>query len=213
MTLPVFVVGLAGALYALWKRSNADIVLLAFAIIVYVMVSSSSSTHLYYPRYILPIMPVLALLGGRLLAEVCSRISTERGTMISAAVTAVLCILPIKLIAAENFLMSQPDTRVLAKEWIHRNIPAGSSIFIEGPRTRVSPATVPLENSARKIQESIDYFLPEEPGKARYFQMKLKVLSGITYDLELVQSFELQDISYYRSIGVKYMVLRPESYS
>jgi len=212
MTLPVFAVCMAGALFGLWKRSNADIILLSFAIIIYVVVSSSADTHLYYPRYILPMMPVMVLMGGRLLAKIPADISPQRGAMISTVLTAALCILPVRVISAENHLMSQPDTRVLAKEWIHENIPPGSSIFIEGPRTRVSPATVPLENSAKKIQESIDYFLANEPGKARYFQMKLKVLSGITYDLELVQSFDLQDIEHYRSIGVEYLVLRPDSY-
>jgi hypothetical protein len=212
MTLPVFAVCMAGALFGLWKRSNADIILLSFAIIIYVVVSSSADTHLYYPRYILPMMPVMVLMGGRLLAEMPADFSPQRGAMISTVLTAALCILPVRVISAENHLMSQPDTRVLAKEWIHENIPPGSSIFIEGPRTRVSPATVPLENSAKKIQESIDYFLENEPGKARYFQMKLKVLSGITYDLELVQSFDLQDIEHYRSIGVEYLVLRPDSY-
>jgi hypothetical protein len=43
--------------------------------------------------------------------------------------------------------------------------------------------------------------------------MKLRVLSGVTYDLELVQSFELQDIQHYRSIGVEYLVLRPDNYA
>jgi len=155
---------------------------------------------------------VLVLMGGRLIAAVADRVNGGHKAVIAAPVTLLLLILPIQVISGANYLMSQPDTRVLAKEWIQQNIPAGSSIFIEGLTSRVTPATVPLENSARKLQESIDGFLPDEPGKARYFQMKLKVLTGITYDLELVQSFELKDLAYYRSIGVEYFIVRPESY-
>jgi hypothetical protein len=157
-------------------------------------------------------MPVLVLMGGRLVAALAERLGGGRQAMIAAAVTIALGVLPVRVIWAANYLMTQPDTRVIAKEWMHANVPAGSAVFIEGPNTRETPATVPLENSARKIQESIDDFLPDEPGKARYFQMKLKVLSGITYDLELVQSCELKDLDYYKSIGVEYFVVRPESY-
>jgi hypothetical protein len=176
-------------------------------------VSVSADTHLYFPRYILPIMPVLAVLGGRVLADGLEKLAAGREGVVGAVLVALLCVIPAREIALANHLMVQPDTRVLAKDWMHANVPAGSKVFIEGLRVRVYPATVPLENSKENLREGIKYFLKDEPGKAKYFQMKLKVLSGITYDLVVVQTFRLEDLQSYLDKGVEYFVLRPDNYA
>ena len=51
------------------RRTAADVVLLSYAIVNYVVIASTTSTALFYPRYALPIIVVLALLSGRLLAD------------------------------------------------------------------------------------------------------------------------------------------------
>jgi hypothetical protein len=105
------------------------------------------------------------------------------------------------------------DTRASARVWMDANIPEGSTIFIEGHRTTLSKATVPLQNTAENIKESIEYYRgTEELGRVKYFQTLLKVQQGRTFDLLGVQPDELQDLQHYKDIGVQYFVLRPEAY-
>jgi hypothetical protein len=46
----------------------------------------------------------------------------------------------------------------------------------------------------------------------KYFQTLLKVQSGATYDLLGVGPWELQELQYYKDLGVQYLILRPEAY-
>ena len=66
-----------------------------------------------------------------------------------------------------------------------------------------------MTNTEENIRASINYFREKEPGKSKYFELELKVMTGNSYDLELVASTELQSLPYYKEIGVEYFVLRP----
>ncbi len=85
-------------------------------------------------------------------------------------------------------------------------------MFIEGGE-RPKKGTIPLQNSAENLRASIDYFREIEPGKAKFFELELKTLSGNTYDLVTVVSAELQDLQYYKDLGVQYLVLRSDKYA
>lgn len=213
MSLPVFLVCVAGLGFGLWKRTSADIVLISFGLVMYLAISSSTDSHLYFPRYLTPIMPVLVLLGGRLLAEGVSRFAGERSPAVAGLVMVALAAWPLAAIAANNEALVRPDTRVVAKEWVLANIPAGSKVFLEGFQARVFPATIPLENSEENLKEAIAAFGESEPGKAKYFRMKLKVLEDVTYDLELVQPSSLGRLEDYLDDGVEYFVVRPDNYT
>ena len=51
-----------------------------------------------------------------------------------------------------------------------------------------------------------------EPGKAKYWRMKLQVLPEQNYDLEIVQSSKLNELEHYLDKGVEYFVFRPDNY-
>ena len=215
MTLPVFALGIAGLGYALWRHRPADVVLASFAIATYLVVSLSADIHQFFPRYILPAIPVLALLSGRLLDAVLSVVSSKGShyrPVIASLFVLALVAWPVYEIVASNRILLMEDTRATAKEWIDANIPEGSKIFIEGHRTRASGSTVPLQNSVENIQESIEYYRGSNPGRVKYFQTLLKVQSGATYDLLGVGPWELQELQYYKDLGVQYLILRPEAY-
>lgn len=212
MTWPVFVICAAGMAYAAWKHRPVDVILLSFAIVVYVVMSSSTDQHLFFPRYILPALPIMALLGARLLADVADRIDIAKHEWAALALIALLVAMPTGEIAANNHALLKVDTRAIAKEWFDANIREGSRVFIEGSRTAVSNATIPLQNSAKNLKASVEYYRNSQPGRAKYFQLALKALSGKTYDLVGVQPHDLQDLQHYKEEGVQYFVLRPDKY-
>ena len=218
MGLPLFLFSLAATVYGMYRRNKEDIVLIAFMLIYYIVFSLSRDPHQYYPRYMLPILPVLALLSSSLLSRMTSKFSFNLQTAILLISVCVLVIEPGYRIILRDYRYSHKDTRTFAKEWIENNIPANSKVLIEGSRTKPINTTVPLQNSRENILKSIENYKDEEPGKEKYYEFKLGVLSGVTYDLIMIgppigePDFRLKPLSHYKKIGVEYMVLRPDLY-
>ena len=77
MSLPLFVVCTTGVAYGTWKHQRADVILIQFALITFVVVSSTADEHAFLPRYILPIVPVLVLMGRRMLGDLLRLLSLE----------------------------------------------------------------------------------------------------------------------------------------
>lgn len=213
MTWPVFIVSAAGVLYAVWKHRPVDVMLVTFAAVWYVAMASSTDPHLFFPRYIAPVLPVTALLGGRFLADIVSIAGRDRRPAVAATALGIaLVAFPAFQIAETNQLMLKIDTRAIAKEWFDENVPPGSKVLIEGSRTVVSNATIPLQNTAENLRESIEFYREREPGKARYFRMALKTLPNTTYDLVPISFDNVRALQDYKNLGVQYLVLRPEEY-
>jgi len=209
MSGPILLICIAGVIYGIWSRRSADVILISFGLTVFVVMSIATDFNVFFPRYILPMMPVLSLLGGRVLCEGFSKVGMIRRSAFQYALLVSICLVPAYEIVANDYRIAQTDTRVLAKDWVDANIPPGSRIFIEGSRTHPSKSTIPLTNTAENIRASINYFREKEPGKSKYFELELEVMTGHSYDLELVASTELQSLPHYIEIGVEYFVLRP----
>jgi hypothetical protein len=210
MGWPLLIVSVAGVLYALWKRRPTDVMLISFAAIYYVIFASTDS-HLYWPRYILPVIVVLALLAGRLLHDMWpQRGSIKQATAVVLVV--IMVAIPAGRTVANNYLLTQTDTRKLAKEWFEANVPEGSKVMIEGLKIEPSRLTVPLQDTAANMRANIEYYRTREPGKSKYLGFVLQVESPSTYDLELVKQTEVQSLDYYKKKGIKYFVIRPEAF-
>jgi hypothetical protein len=124
MGLPLLALGGIGILYALYRRKPADLTLMAFVVVYYVVIGIA---HVRFARYTIPLLPVMAVLGARPVADLLN-------TRIRAIRYATAVIL-IPIIAYTTFyslaldrVMASPDTRDQALRWIRGNIPAGSSI-------------------------------------------------------------------------------------
>jgi len=210
---PLFAICVLGFLYAAWKRKKADVLFLSFLSVFFLVLALSKHPFLYYERYVIPLIPPLVILAARFLKETLERAAAGKAPAVLAAACTLLVLWPAVGSAWEDLRISFKDTRTYAKEWIEANIPEGSKILIEGSRTTVSRMTVPLRNSPENLRRSIELYKKTDPGKARYFELELKVLSGKTYDLVTVGPYRpFKGLEYYKRIGVRYMVLRPEVY-
>jgi hypothetical protein len=204
---PLFAVSMAGVVYALWKRTPTDMLLVSFAVVLYLAFASTGS-GLYFPRYILPVIVVLTVLAGRMLYAVWPQ-SGSLKRLAAGAFVAMLLVVPVQRTVANNYLLTQTDTRTLAKEWFDENVPDGSKVLIEGLKVEPVKLTVPLQDSPDNMRENIEYYKTREPGKAVYLRYMLQVDTGRTYDLELVKLSELQSLDFYKDQGVRYLVIRP----
>ena len=186
MGWPLFGLGLISAAYALWKRTAADVMLLSYALANYVAISSTTSESLYYPRYALPIILVMAILSGRAIAATMHAKSRHRVLAATAAVVACI-VVPLGTSISVAHDMMRTDTRTLAKDWFDSNVPAGSRVLIEGLKIGPVRATVPLHETSESILRRMEYWKIEEPKQAKFLELQLAVHPGGGYDLELVR--------------------------
>ncbi|MFN8496862.1 MAG: glycosyltransferase family 39 protein [Anaerolineae bacterium] len=123
---------LAGWALALWRHSPGDVVLLSLPVTFYLLLGRQ---QMYFARFILPCVPIILVLAARSLDVVCARVLPERRTQ--AAVVAGIAMLvtsqPLANSIRFDYLMTQTDTRTLAKQWIEDNLPAGARIAVDWP--------------------------------------------------------------------------------
>ncbi len=211
MTWPIFLAAAFGLVYAAVRRRPADWILMLFAVTTYVTISLSADIQSFFPRYIVPAIPIFLLLAGRLLDDVFEKILGEKRSMAPLALVLLLAVWPTATIISANIKMTMLDTRAVAREWFDANIPQNSKVFIEG-WTNPANSTIPLKRSEENLRRSIAAVERTDPGKAKYFRIELKVLSGKAYDLVIGKPMELEELAHYKRQRIQYFVLRPKAY-
>jgi hypothetical protein len=115
-----YALGLGGAALAAWRRSPVDRALLAYGA---VYLALTGAGHEVFFRYMLPLLPVLGLLAGRVLMEL-----PRRALWPSAFGCGLLLLPSLANSIASDSLLTRTDTRVLAAQWLQQHAAAGSSI-------------------------------------------------------------------------------------
>jgi hypothetical protein len=124
----LFALAVAGVLYAAWRRTLADWILLAFLLPYYLVIGTG---HSVFYRYADPLIPPLCLLGGRVAADLLPRITSQPVRAI-----ALIGVLAVTLVPAGvhdvryDTLIQQEDTRSLAFTWLETNVPSGGRVAI-----------------------------------------------------------------------------------
>lgn len=109
-----------------------------------------------YPasRYLIPLVPFLAVLAGVFVARVAA---WQGGAWWIAP---ALAILPLLTSVRTDRFIRQTDTRTLAAHFIESRLPAGATILTQ-------PYSVPLEPTAESLREAIRRSGKETPTKTR----------------------------------------------
>lgn len=120
---------LAAMLWGLIRPRPGTFSLLAFMAVAF---AGMTRSHYVFYRYLMIPFPAMALLGGAMAASL-TRFAAARMGQRRAAIMAVfglgLLLAPSLIRDLQlNRLLSQTDTRTMAREWIERNIPAGGAI-------------------------------------------------------------------------------------
>jgi hypothetical protein len=105
-------VGLVAALVS--RRSRADLVLGSFVVAYYL---SLLPLHSHFSRYVLPLVPALGALAGRLRA--------------AAPVALLLLVVPLTWSIRNDVELTRTDTRIVAARWIDAHVPKGAVIAAE----------------------------------------------------------------------------------
>ena len=115
----------------LWRGKRARKLLLIFCFpLSYFLLLGG--IKLFYVRFAIPLIPYLCLLSACGIIAVVHRISYPHRVIVLVLVTLVSVSQGIIFSCKHNHLISKPDTRVLARDWISNNLPYGSKIVTEG---------------------------------------------------------------------------------
>ncbi len=122
MGLPLLLLALASIGYALYRRQRGDALLAAFALPYYVLISLVA---VRYARYTIPLLPILALWAGRMLAE-GSRLFRPAFRNVTVSAGAFVLILTFVWCFYLIDFMAEPDMR----DWAyHRlDVPAAGTV-------------------------------------------------------------------------------------
>jgi 4-amino-4-deoxy-L-arabinose transferase-like glycosyltransferase len=181
----VVVAALVGLALMLADRRPAEVPIPAFVAVYFLVVALAPRQ---YERNLMLLVPLLAVAAGAAVAETAARTAeilrrrTSSGETTTAAAGAVAAaLLAVALIPGTVGVVQAatapvgPDTRTIAIDWIHANIPAGSSIAREvytpqvGPEYRVQQtfylADLSLDEYRRR---GVRYLIASESAWARF---------------------------------------------
>ena len=186
---PFFVAALVGWCRAAWLRRPADVVLFAFSVPFFVHIAS---VQVVYPRYVLPLIPLAAVLTADAVLAGLARVGPAGSR--ARPLLKVVCVFVLVSPGLWNsiqfdLLAAKKDTRVLAAEWVARHLPAQSEISvcrgygalqINEDRRRppaFRPQMIPCTTEAVE-RASSDYLVTHEHSQLPTFSQVPASLSG-----------------------------------
>lgn len=122
----LFILSILGGLFLFFRDKKLFLVFIFIPVL---------SPFLYYfilhfePRYVLLFLPILGILAGHGLDRLISLLKIKSIFLI-ILFSLVVISLPLRNAIIFDKIISQTDTRILAKNWIESNIPYGSKIII-----------------------------------------------------------------------------------
>lgn len=203
MGLPLAIIAGIGLLYALRKRTLADSAMLVFTIVYYAIIGAA---QVRFARYIIPLLPALALFASRFSLDLVERLRYPKGrcegvclaSQTPGILFSMLIVLVVGYTAAYSFaldaMMARPDTRDRAVVWIDQSIPQGLSIGLPtipwfytpplGPEVGMSPEASERYSKALEVTDYCILADPESDWNAKFLKSRMPsyvIMSSFEY--------------------------------
>ena len=170
-----------GLIVTTLRHRVGDLPLLSFIAIYLVFLFRAPY---YASRYLVPLLPALCIFAAVGAGWLISRKRSQRGRNVAIVYSLVIglaVLQPLAFAMRYDYLLTEQDTRTIAKEWIEANIPSGTKIAVDwakhAPPLRTMADAFPVGDVQYDIMEAGGIGLP------RY------------------------SLQWYRDAGVQYMVM------
>jgi hypothetical protein len=156
------VVGLAavGAVWMLVAAPARAVFLLAFPVPFFVFITNTFPAS----RYLNPLLPFAALFAASGVTSLAARLRAPRWLFWAAVATTATA--PAVTSIRSDMFFRQADTRTLARDYLERHLPAGSTVLVQ-------PYSVPLTPSREGIVEALGRNLGGAEAASTKFQLQL----------------------------------------
>ena len=211
----------AGIIWALTQKGRKEWLLLSYPVLYFLMIGSWGVCN---ARYLIPVFPFLAVLGGGMVSFFWAKLKLRPGgKIIVPGFVVLLSILPVWNIGLNDIMLSRIDTRTESRQWIEQHIPEGAKIALEWDNN----ATVQLQETDLLIQQKIEAY---QKGKLitihhpssqmiRVHQTRLEANRGKKYDIVRIGDVEglnliprLYDLEKLRQLEVDYVIVSSGNY-
>ncbi len=189
-----------GLLLSLYRKRPADLLIIAFPLSYFLVISAGKSQ---WARYVISLMPFVALYAASFLHTLLERLSNRYNSETKQNV--ILSLLAFGLVIPSTYnilrydhLLSQTDTRTLAKAWVIENIPAGTKIGQDA-----YTGNIPMENYqiTKKfslsdkplhyyIENNYQYLMVSDTQYNRYLEKPEKYVSNVKFYRNLFANAE-----------------------
>jgi hypothetical protein len=215
MGWPMLILAVLGTLKSLWSRDARLQAMAVFVVAYYAVLCRFGQP---YDRYVLPLIPFMLAMAAALLAGI-----QERSKLLFWVLIPFMVLPSLLKTVHWDRLMSRPDVRTVAKDWVETRIRSGSRLALDWGfyMPRLSFTKAQLEEKRRAASQGfhsgakirrLDALLadPQEPSYELYFLSDAPESQGflfgdprVPYDLDLL-----------KQKGVEYVflieALRPE---
>lgn len=207
---PIVALAVAGAVWmaaADWRRAA---LLLAFPVPFFAFITNTFPAS----RYLNPVLPFVVLFAGVAVSSLATRLRAQ--PWMFWTVVAALAAMPAVSSLRTDMFFKQTDTRTLAQQFIHRQIPAGATVLIQ-------PYSVALTPSRESLVEVLRRNLGSAEAASTKFQLQLDLdpypspayrliylgRGGLDADKHYVDPAELEvGLDRLRQLGVAFVVLK-----
>ena len=212
--VPLALAAAAGAAWALWRRTRADLVLLAFAAGYLLLAGRATSIN---DRYAIPLVVPALLFPARLAWDLAGGFASRpRLRAWAPAALIALLSLPVALELVEtDVTMTRGDTRVQALGWFQREVPPHSRVVLDMLRFW-NTATAPLAEDQARLAERIDEVTHVSGGGhssayLEYYRYRLEHPVAPAYYLRGTgMGAEARPLAEYRAAGFEYAMTSAE---
>lgn len=190
-----------GFLLALYRKRKEDLTIIIFPVLYFLVISNG---HFKWERYVITLMPFVALYAAFFLYILAEKIGSVRLSQTSMnrvlASVAIAFVIPCTInIIRYDYLLTQKDTRDMAKEWIESNIPQGSKIGQDAYTAALSGEAYQITKKFSLSDEQFEYYLNNgynyiivsDTQYKRYFHEPAKYESNIKFYRRLFEEAEL----------------------
>ena len=184
MGWPMLALALGGTLGALFGKERRSQTIAVFILSYFAVLCFFGQP---YDRYVLPLIPFIIILTTKVLFQ-----WKERSRLLFWVLIPFVALPSLIKIVHWDRLMTAPDVRTVAMEWVEANIPAGSRLALEGgfymPRLAFTPVQLEekksqaakgfqVEAKTRRLSALLSkphlpsyelYFLSTDPGSAGF---------------------------------------------
>ena len=115
---------IAGTIAALFRWNRTNLLLLSFVIPTLIYLSTFKTT---FVRYLIPIIPAMAILGGYFLNTVFTRFSAKWAYLMLG----IILLVPLGKILLLDIRLCNQDTRRAAEVWFEQNVESASTVAYE----------------------------------------------------------------------------------
>lgn len=132
---------LGGVIFGLVRHRKRELILFSFPLVLFLIMGSWKTRAV---RYLLPLTPFFILIGSFFLDFILSKISSffsqlgskfkflkSKEGIFTWALVFLFLLSPSLKVIKFDYILTQEDTRTIAKDWINYNIPKGVKIALE----------------------------------------------------------------------------------